>query len=147
MIGNSEVGLGSVSVGPFVYPLACTNDLVVNKNQSFRHPHTRLSLEEVRKGAALAISIAFDVVNSVLDAFLKTRQEPIADPAETICRLAEARKLSLKLTDEVLSSYATEPEPTRFGVINAFTRAAQKLGPLQRIEVERFAGTLLQPIA
>jgi hypothetical protein len=147
MIGNSEVGLGSVSVGPFVYPLACTNDLVVNKNQSFRHPHTRLSLEELRKGAALAISIAFDVVNSVLDAFLKTRQEPIADPAETICRLAEARKLSLKLTDEVLSSYATEPEPTRFGVINAFTRAAQKLGPLQRIEVERFAGTLLQPIA
>jgi hypothetical protein len=29
-------------------------------------------------------------------------------------------------------------------VINAFTRAAQKLGPLQRIEVERFAGTLLE---
>jgi len=37
-----------------------------------------------------------------------------------------------------------EPEPTRFGVINAFTRAAQKLGPLQRIEVERFAETLLE---
>jgi len=32
----------------------------------------------------------------------------------------------------------------RFGVINAFTNAAQKLGPLQRIEMERFAGTLLE---
>jgi hypothetical protein len=40
--------------------------------------------------------------------------------------------------------YAAEPEPTRFGVINGFTRAAQKLGPLQRIEMERFAGTLLE---
>jgi len=30
----------------------------------------------------------------------------------------------------------------RFGVINAFTNAAQKLSPLQRIEMERFAGTL-----
>jgi hypothetical protein len=64
---------------------------------------------------------------------------------ETICRLAEARKLSLKFTDEVLSSYAAEPEPTRYGVINAFTRAAQKLDPLQRIEMERFAGTLIEP--
>jgi len=30
------------------------------------------------------------------------------------------------------------------GVINAFTNAAQKLGPLQRIEMERFAGTLIE---
>jgi hypothetical protein len=29
-------------------------------------------------------------------------------------------------------------------MINAFTNAAQKLGPLQRIEMERFAGTLLE---
>jgi hypothetical protein len=43
--------------------------------------------------------------------------------------------LSQKFADEVASGYAAEPEPTRFGVINAFTRAAQKLGPLQRIEV------------
>jgi hypothetical protein len=29
-------------------------------------------------------------------------------------------------------------------MINAFTNAAQRLTPLQRIEVERFAGTLLE---
>jgi hypothetical protein len=51
---------------------------------------------------------------------------------------------SHKLTDEVVSSYLVEPEPNRFGVINAFTNAAQKLGPLQRIEMECFAGTLLE---
>jgi hypothetical protein len=32
----------------------------------------------------------------------------------------------------------------RFGVINVFTRGAQKLGPLQRIEAERFAGTIIE---
>jgi hypothetical protein len=144
MIGNSEVGLGSVSVEPFVFRLACTNDLVVSREQSFRHPHTRLSLDELRKGTALAISIAFKVATGVLDAFLKTREEPIVDPVATIRELAEARKLSRKFADEVVSSYAAEPEPTRFGVINAFTRAAQKLGPLHRIEVERFAGTLIE---
>jgi hypothetical protein len=144
MIGNSEVGMGSVSIEPFVFRLACTNDLVVSKEQSFRHPHTRLTVDELRKGTALAISIAFKVAASVLDRFLEAREEMMVDPVETIRQLAEARKMSQKFADEVASSYAVEPEPTRFGVINAFTRAAQKLGPLQRIEVERFAGTLLE---
>jgi len=43
-----------------------------------------------------------------------------------------------------MSSFLIEAEANRFGVINAFTNAAQKLGPLQRIEMERFAGTLLE---
>jgi hypothetical protein len=144
MIGNSEVGTGSISIEPFVYRLACTNDPIVSEEQSFRHPHTRLTVDELRKGTALAISIAFKVAAAVLVQFLNAREEPIPDPVETIRQLAEARKLSRKFADEVASSYAAEPEPTRFGLINAFTRAAQKLGPLQRIEMERFAGTLLE---
>ena len=51
-------------------------------------------------------------------------------------------ELLAKGTDEVISSYLVEPESNWFGVINSFTNAAQKLGPLQRIEMERFAGTL-----
>jgi hypothetical protein len=54
------------------------------------------------------------------------------------------RQFSQKLTDEMASSYLAEPEPNRFGVINAFTNAAQQMAPLQRIEMERFAGTLLE---
>ena len=84
------------------------------------------------------------MASEILDAFLKTHDEPIPVPLETIRKIVEARQLSQKFTDDTVSSYLTEPEPTRFGVINAFTRAAQGLGPLQRIEVERFAGTLLR---
>jgi hypothetical protein len=47
----------------------------VSKEQSFRHPHTRLTVDELRKGTALAISIAFKVASSALDQFLKTREE------------------------------------------------------------------------
>jgi hypothetical protein len=143
MVGNSEVGLGSVSVEPFVYRKACTNDLVVTQEKSFRHAHIHLTASEMRRRMAEAVSDAFKIAASVLDTFLLTREQPVTDPVETIRQLAEARKMSQKFADEVVSSYAAEPEPTRFGVINAFTRAAQKLGPLQRIEVERFAGTLV----
>jgi hypothetical protein len=93
---------------------------------------------------AEAVSEGFRLSNSLLDAFLKTREELIEDPVATIRKIAEARQFSQKLTDEVVSSYLVEPEKNRFGLINAFTNAAQKLGPLQRIEMERFAGTLLE---
>ena len=143
MIGNSEVGLGSVSVEPFVFRKACTNDLVIAQEKSFRHPHVHLTANELSRRMAIGINEAFTLASSSLDAFLKTREELIPDPVETIRQIAASRKLSQKFTDEVVSSFQLEPEYTRFGVINAFTSAAQKVSPLQRIEIERFAGTLL----
>lgn len=144
MIGNSEVGLGSVSVEPFVFRKPCTNGLIVADEKSFRHAHIHFTAHEFNRRMAEGISHAFEVANSVLDAFLKTHQEPVPGPLEVIRKLAGERQMSQKFTDQVVSGYLAEPESTRFGVINAFTRAAQGLAPIQRIEMERFAGTLLE---
>lgn len=143
MIGNSEVGQGSVSVEPFVFRKACTNDLVVAQEKSFRHPHIHLRVSELNVRMGEGISHAFVVANTAIDAFLRAREEPVPDPVATIRSIAAARKLSQKLTDQVLSCYGADPEPNRFGLINAFTGAARTLAPLHRIEMERFAGTLL----
>jgi hypothetical protein len=144
MIGNSEIGMGSVSVEPFVFRKPCTNDLIVAQEKSFRHAHIHLTAFELTRRMAEAVGEGFRVSGSVLAAFLKAREEPVVDPLETIRKIAEAKKFSQKLTDEVVSSYLVEPEANRFGMINAFTNAAQKLAPLQRIDMERFAGTLLE---
>jgi hypothetical protein len=42
MIPNSEVGMGSVSVEPFVSRKPCTNDLIVSQDKIFRHAHIHL---------------------------------------------------------------------------------------------------------
>src|SRR5262245_53230743 len=135
MIGNSEVGMGSVSVEPFVFRKPCTNDLIVSQERSFRHAHIHLTAYELTRRMAESVSQGFQIASSIMDAFLKTREEPIVDPLETIRKIAEARQFSQKLTDEVVSSYLVEPEANRFGLINAFSNAAQKLGPLQQIEL------------
>ena len=145
MIGNSEVGMGSVSVEPFVFRKPCTNDLIVSREKSFRHAHIHLTAHELTRRMAEAVSEGFQVASSVLDAFLKSREVKVVDPLEVIRKIAEERKFSQKITDEVVSSYLVEPEANWFGVINSFTNAAQKLGPLQQIKMERFAGTLLAP--
>jgi hypothetical protein len=71
MIGNSEVGMGSVSVEPFVFRKPCTNDLVVSKEKSFRHAHIHLTAYELTRRMADAVSEGFSVATSVLDVFLK----------------------------------------------------------------------------
>jgi hypothetical protein len=144
MIGNSEVGMGSVSVEPFVFRKPCTNDLIVSWEKSFRHAHIHLTAYELTRRMAEAVSEGFRLSSSLLDRFLKTREVKVVDPVEVIRQIAENRKLSQKLTDEVVSGYLAEAEPNWFGVINAFTNAAQRMAPLQRIEMERFAGTLLE---
>jgi hypothetical protein len=41
---------------------------------------------------AEAVSEGFRLASSVLNAFLKTREEPVADPVETIRKIAEVRR-------------------------------------------------------
>lgn len=143
LIGNSEVGLGSISVEPFVFRKACTNDLVVNNDKAFRHAHIHFTARELTCRMAEGIGDAFMEASRALDAFLQARAEPVPDPLDLIRKLAAERNMSQRFADEVVARYVAEPEANRFGVINAFTAAAQTLAPLQRIEMERFAGTLL----
>jgi hypothetical protein len=92
MIGNSEVGMGSVSVEPFVYRKACTNDLVVNSEKAFRHAHVHFTLHEWTRRMAEGIGDAFLEASKALDAFLASRADPIQDPLALIRKLAEDRK-------------------------------------------------------
>ncbi len=143
MIGNSEVGLAPVSVEPFVYRQPCTNDLVVADEITYRHRHIHVKVSELAGRLAEAIKQAFDAAHSLSAAFRQSRDEVITEPVETIRRLGGQARLYEPFVDRVVESYDREPEPTLFGVINAFTRAAQELPPLARIEVERFAGRVL----
>jgi hypothetical protein len=139
-------GLGDLrfSVEPFVFRKPCTNDLIVSKGKGFRHAHIHLTAYELTRRIAEAVSEGFRLASSVLDAFLKTREVKVVDPLEVIRKIAEERKFSQKMSDEVVSSYLVEPESNWFGVINAFTNAAQRMALLQRIEMKRFAGTLIE---
>ena len=63
-------------------------------------------------------------------------------PAElrTILQNAE---LPQRLMPALLSAYGREPEPTRFGVSQAITLAAQSMSPEERLELEEAAGNYL----
>ncbi len=89
-----------------------TDDLIVIQEKRFRHAHIHLTAYEVTRRMAEPMSHGFRIASSVLNAFLKTREEPMDDPVETIRKIAKARKFSQKLTDEVVSSYLVSRRQT-----------------------------------
>jgi hypothetical protein len=46
------------------------------------------------------------------------------------------------ISSTVFEAYEQDPEPNRFGLVQAITRAAQKLRPEDRLTVEEFAGRI-----
>jgi hypothetical protein len=143
VIGNSEVGCRSVTVEPFVYRKACTNDAVIQHEAVLDIRHIHLKHHELQTRIAEAMSITLKKGDEALNAFIQAYHEPIDDPAAVIKRLAEKRCLSAEQTDHIQLAYQVEPLPNTFGVVNAFTRVAQALESDDRIEMERFAGSLL----
>jgi len=131
MIGNSEVGMGSVSVEPFVFRKPCTNDLIVSRKKSFRHPHIHLTQDELTRRMAEAISEGFQVASTVLDAFLKTREIKVVD------RLQQRRE-QLRLSGQQKAQGNRQREhplahrnrgitqSTRWAAVSAMRRAPQE---------------------
>jgi hypothetical protein len=73
------------------------------------------------------------------------RQESVKDPVSTITTLMNRRKDLF--TDEfkptVVDAFERRPENSKYGVISAFTQAAQQLAYDKRIKLEKFAGDLM----
>ncbi len=143
MIGNSEVGFAQVTVEPFIFRLPCTNDLIVAEEAAFRHRHVNFSVEKFNERIAAGIVRALKLAENAVYSAQVADQQTIQEPQREIERLGKTWKLEVRLVAAALAAFEMEPRATRFGVMNSFTRAAQRLGPIERIEVERLAGRLL----
>jgi len=147
-VQNSEVGLSSVNVFLVVYRQVCTNGMVrqVSKNTIFRHKHIGDGYQN-RQAVAEKLNLAFEYTqqqgNEILEEFAQTQSELVEMPMEAIEVLSKGEGYSQKFTERVVQNYLVEKNPTRYGIINAFTGAARELQDERRLEVERFAGTLL----
>lgn len=143
MISNSEVGFAQVAVEPFLYRKPCTNDLVVTETLAFRHRHLNFSSEKFNDRVAQGVTVAMQASESAVAAVWAADEKPVADPAAEIERLGKAWKLAKPTIEAAKTAYQEEPRATHWGLANSFTRAAQRLQPVQRIELERMAGRLI----
>jgi len=143
LVGNSETGCRSVTVEAFLYRKACTNDAIFQAESALDARHVNLKPRELRLRIAEAMNAAIKGGDEALQVFVQSYEETVANPADVIKELAAKRGLTQEQTDQVQLAYQVEPMATRFGVIGAFTRAAQAMEADVRVDLERFAGGLL----
>lgn len=166
-ITNSEVGAGALTVRPLIYRLICTNGMVV-PDRTVRHFHlgSRLdgsgdTYEVFRDETIMADDEAFfmkvaDLVRAAVSeaTFLAVVEQmrKAMDPAteikgdvpEAIVRLGERHKLTDDERSSVLTHLIKGGDITKYGVLNAVTRASQGLVDYDRCsELERMGGTIL----
>jgi len=170
VISNSEVGHGTLKIEPLLYFLVCTNGLVL-PDASLMRQHVGRHLGDLdsaeryfRQETIRADDAAFwmkvrDVLMGMLDesafpAYLNrvrdsARQRIEADPFEVVevtarrYRLTEPEKRSV--LSHFLAGHNGQSELTRYGLVQAVTRASQDVEDYDRAsEMEQLGGQILE---
>ena len=166
MITNSEVGAGAVVIAPLVHRLICLNGMVVNDHK-FRRNHVgaqadtseavyeMLSDEALQADDKAILLKARDVVRASLDSALfeqtvakmraATEGEIMADPVKAIEKLGQKVNLLEGEKTSVLAHLIQGGDLSRYGMLNAVTRAAQDVESYDRsTDLEQIGGTILE---
>lgn len=164
-ISNSEVGLGSLKVEPLLYRLVCKNGLIV-KDYAQKRYHVGKQIEsedtayEIYSDETLqADDRAFfmkvqDTVRTAVDEakfhltiekFKQAKQESTGtDPVKTVELLADKYILNQSERGSILRHFIMAGDNSKFGLINAVTRASQDIDNYNRAtDLERLGGELL----
>lgn len=165
VISNSEVGLGSLKVEPLVYRLACKNGMIVKDFAQKRyHVGRQIESEEtayeiysdetlLQDDKAFFMKVQDTVRCAVdeakfmmtIDRLKEAKYESTgSDPVKTVEVLADRYILNQNERGSVLRHFIMGGDNSRYGLIQAVTRASQDIESYNRAtELERLGGELL----
>lgn len=144
-VRNSGVGYARLVVGLMLHRLACRNGLIVALPGATLVRSVHLHIDPARIGRRLAEGLRGlpDAIRRGMRVMAESTAAEIANVELEVRDVLREAKLAMRLVGSVMTAYAREPSPTRFGVSQALTLAAQALSPEQRFDLERAAGIYL----
>lgn len=141
-INNSELGEAQFSISAMVYRLVCKNGLIAQRNEimfSKKHMGNIVNIDSER------LDHIYHYAVIMVESFKKIKSYPITNPGEEISKMSRMIGLHKCNEELVQDAYIAEPIPTGYGIVNAFTRAAQsyRSSIRDRIWLEREATTIM----
>jgi hypothetical protein len=148
-VANSEVGLRSLTVDAMVYRLVCSNGMValVKGRSLLRQRHIHVAPPRFRAALEEALSQALSATETMLLQLQSAAKQAVPDASVAIERLSRHWHLSETTQEVAKAALLTESLPVQesaYGLVNAFTAAAQTLPDEKRYDLEMLAGTLAQ---
>lgn len=162
LITNSEIGLGSLSIKPFLHFLACTNGMVRDKLAFTKYHVGRKSdaldlvLSDATKSLEDQATLAKvrDVIKACMSMDLLSKEVELYEAAQrqlitgdvpkAVELLGETMQLSQPERSSILRHLITGGDLSRYAMMNAVTRAAQDIESYDRAtELEALGGRVL----
>lgn len=149
---NSEVGLGSVEVAPFIKRLVCTNGMVADRfSHKKRHlgrsqwdgvDKSILREETIRQGNKAWIMTVQDEVQGMFNGttfeqianeFTSAQEtEPVQKPVKAIEHIVNKHLFFSFEGESILENLLTGGDKTKYGMANAITRTAKESSSADR---------------
>lgn len=127
-LGNFEVGFHSVVIAAFMFRLTFTNGMVVTESKwSFRQTHLSC-IEQLDTTFEIALPQVIQKLPQLGSRFQSAMDIIVDNPVEEIEQIANRNGLTVKQIRLVTDHFNRTPDPTIFGVINAFTGSANLEG-------------------
>ena len=154
-IDNSDVGRSMMSVRFLVYKKVCTNGLIVAKGNGelFKQKHVGLTSEIFAEEFANSMTYFPKIAEEVEKSIKATKEAPLFynfdyKNGDELKELIETIKNDANVSESTANNVIEivrggRYEQNRWGYINALTEAAQTLSLEARLDIERYAGTLL----
>jgi Domain of unknown function (DUF932) len=169
VISNSEVGLGTLKIEGLIYRLICSNGMITGDAVSRRHVGRRIegngngdddhNYDIYSDEALRADDNAFwlkvrDLTRAAVNESrfraavdklkLSTETDPLKSVSSGVREIGNRFQLSEGEQDSVLRHLITGHDLTKYGAIQAVTRAAQDVESYDRsVELERIGGQIL----
>lgn len=151
-IGNSEIGERRLSSMPSIYRAICMNGCIWDRVDGalIAQVHRgKIDLYELIEKIRENVNVAIPLIPQIMETMLMKKEFKYAGQMKSMfAQIVTDNKLSKKEASAVLDSYHTEVSEvkqnhqTLFGVINAFTRAGQKLSNKKWIDFDTIGGKL-----
>ena len=127
-LGNSEVGFHSVVIAAFMFRLVCTNGMVVAESKwSFRQTHLSC-IEQLDTTFEIALPNVIQKLPQMGSRFQKAMDIIVENPVDEIEQIANRSGLTVRQQKLVTDHFNRTPDPTMFGIMNAFTGSANLEG-------------------
>lgn len=149
-IKNSEVGKSAVVIEVFVYKLVCRNGLIAKQNQGvlYRRKHIGLTQNEFYQAILHVVEQAPAFFADYTRKIIAAKNIPLNNAL--YLELLEDFKANIETTEELIARHRDSMDgftKTAWGFINAITEIAQDFPEDRQIELETYAGDLLERVA
>jgi hypothetical protein len=142
---NSEVGACNLQEDFLIFRQICTNGVIalINREHLIDIRHINIDRHQLRMSVASVRDTVLDRHDEIIGRLQLARDVTIANPERELRQFLAANRATEEFLEMAEKAFQREPNNTRFGIIQAITRAAQALPTDARVQMEEAAGKLL----